>query len=90
MRRKGLFGVLAAAAVIHLMGVAILLFAPPANSCPRTITTAEVAPTWKAFDHQTVDPQWEKFKKDHRGYEFWETEIYRGGERSINRFYLEN
>lgn len=87
--RKGLFGILAAATLIH-----IVLFTPDAHSSDwkqfQSTKTADMAPTWKAFDNQTVDPKWDKFKKDHRGYEFWETEIYRGGQRSVNRFYLEN
>jgi len=85
--RKVIFSMLAVAALIHIMGVAILL-SSPAHS--EELPTAEATPAWRAFDHQTVDPQWEKFKKDHRGYKFVETEIYRGTQRSVNRFYLED
>ena len=41
---------------------------------------------WSPEDEKEVD-RWEKFKQQHPDWDYFETEIYRGTNRSVNRFY---
>lgn len=42
--------------------------------------------SWKHWED--YNPEWEEFKDAHsHEFKYWETEIYRGGKRSVNRFF---
>jgi hypothetical protein len=41
--------------------------------------------SWRNWEGH--DPKWEKFQDEHPQYKYWETEVYRAGKLSVNRFY---
>jgi hypothetical protein len=51
---------------------------------PSVAQAADIS--WKHWED--YNPEWEEFKDEHsHEFDYWETEIYRGGVRSVNRFY---
>jgi len=87
MSRKTVYGLLTVAALLYLFAFVFILRPAQSSDSWLEFRPTKIQQSWRTFDEETACPEWERFQKDHPKYDYWETEIYRGGKRSVNRFY---
>jgi hypothetical protein len=60
------------------------------NSTPMTVLPCwtSTEPVWKKWNQEAdTERDWEEFQEDHPEYLTHETEVYRRGQKSVERFY---